>query len=65
MSNKPDEIISQIHMHNAAAQKAARKSLQHQRASCRLQCQLLEEHGLANGVSDDVIAMSLAPKRED
>ncbi len=65
MSNKPDEIISQIHMHNAAAQRDARSSMQHMRASCRLQCQLLEEHGPANGVSDEVIAMSLAPKRED
>ena len=65
MANERDEIISQIHFHNAAAQKATREALKHQRAACRLQCKALEEHGPTNGVSDEVIAMSVAPKRED
>lgn len=65
MAKEHDEIVSQIHMHNAAAQKATREALKHQRAACKLQCKLLEEHGPSNGISDGVIAMSVAPKRED
>jgi hypothetical protein len=65
MAKENDETISQIHYHNSAAQKALNEAKKHMKASCRLQCKALEEHGPSNGVSDEVIAMSVAPKRED
>lgn len=65
MAKSNDETISQIHYHNSAAQKALNEAKRHMKASCRLQCKLLEEHGPNNEVSDEVIAASVAPKRDD
>lgn len=65
MATADEQTLQQIAFHQAGTRKALVEAIEHHRAGCKLLRKLVKDHGAKNGISDNVVALTLTPKKDD